>query len=803
MARFRDLLGCNSRKEKKWGEAAVGANDLNVSEITGIFKESLNVQPSLKAISGIFKNKRFRSKVNYSPSFQRNYVWDESKATYFIESIVLGTEIPPLVLFKDGEGYEVIDGRQRYETILRFMDDKFALHPDSLKRLDWLSGHKYSDLSDDVQNAFDDTKLRLLTFSVVNEPTMTGPQKDKVKREIFNRYNSGITSLKPDEVERAEFESDKGTSYFYRPLTSDSLFLEQCEKLFGNPKGGKKEVRDRSNALLSRIRTLLVMPYVPIRSYAYGKRADIVACYYFEKIAKQQPEPLFEMFCERVSLLKQFQDRLDEKSVLKGNRLVNEVLFWAFCIVAKKTGLKCNIELSDVTRFLRDADQNEKIWTDVPSGYWGMEKAFASSGSHFGKAIIARYSLMAKCISELSGIDFSKSLDDRDGFREVFSQKRRNGMNDPLRLTKPDPYSESIDDVLEKIAKNRFLIRPAYQRSEVCDTSKASYLIESIMLGIKIPPIFVFKRNNNVFEVVDGQQRLLSIIGFLGRCFIDERGEECRSRKNGFALKRLRILSELNGFTCERLQEEYPGYYEKILDFSIDVIEISESLNPSFSPIDLFRRLNEKPYPIKSNSFEMWNSYIDRRIADRAKEIVSCNPGAFFLKKNNRMKNEELVTILAYSAYRSWRENREICDCFAIYVREGKAHVRVKDRNNVTKVIDAASESDVARFLEALDLVSDFLEKLRFLVGADFEELNRLVSLEPNLRKSRLTNKEAYILWILLVSADLNGMKKRGPEIVEFVHRVFESIREVDSGFDLVAFFEQRASELEASCSNV
>lgn len=780
----------------------MGAYDLDVSEITGIFKESLNVQPSLKAISSIFKNERYRSKVNYSPSFQRNYVWEEPKATYFIESIVLGTEIPPLVLFRDGEGYEVIDGRQRYETILRFMGDKFALRPDSLKRLDWLSELRYSDFPDDVQNAFDDTKLRLLTFSVVNVPTMTGPQKDKVKREIFNRYNSGITSLKSEEIERAEFESDRVTNCFYRHLTSDPSFLERCETLFGNPKGRKKEMRDRANVLLSRIRTLLVMPYIPIRSYAYGKRADIVACYYSEKIAERQPEQLFGMFCDRVSLLERFQSQLDAKSVLKGNRLVNEVLFWALCILAEKTNLERNIELGDVVRFLCDADRNEKTWNDMPSGYWGLEKVFASSGSHFSKAVVARYRLMAKCFSELYGVDFSENLNDGDGFREIFGQKRRTGANDPLRLSKPDSYSESIDDILAKISKNRFLIRPAYQRSEVCDISKASYLIESIMLGIKIPPIFVFKRNNNVSEVVDGQQRLLSIIGFLGRSFIDERGDECYSRKNGFALKRLRILNELNGFTCERLQEEHPEYYEKILDFNIDVIEISESLNPGFNPIDLFRRLNEKPYPIKPNSFEMWNSYIDRRIADRAKEIVSSNPGAFFAKKNNRMKNEELVTILAYSAYRSWRECRNVCDCFAIYVREGKAHVRVKDRNNVTKVIDAASESDPNRFLEALNSVDDFLKKLRFLVGDDFVELNRLVSFDPNLRKSRLTNKEAYILWILLASVDLNGMKKRRLEIVEFVHCVFEQIREVNSGFDLVAFFEQRAVELETSCSN-
>ena len=45
-------------------------------------------------------NPRYANKIDYKPYFQRNYVWDEEKATYFIESILLGTEVPPLVLFQ-------------------------------------------------------------------------------------------------------------------------------------------------------------------------------------------------------------------------------------------------------------------------------------------------------------------------------------------------------------------------------------------------------------------------------------------------------------------------------------------------------------------------------------------------------------------------------------------------------------------------------------------------------------------------------------------------------------------------------
>lgn len=94
----------------------------------------------LKKISSIFLNPRYANKIDYKPYFQRNYVWDEEKATYFIESILLGTEVPPLVLFQTRDKNEVIDGRQRYETIERFLNDKLVLKEKGLHSLKLLSG---------------------------------------------------------------------------------------------------------------------------------------------------------------------------------------------------------------------------------------------------------------------------------------------------------------------------------------------------------------------------------------------------------------------------------------------------------------------------------------------------------------------------------------------------------------------------------------------------------------------------------------------------------------------------------------
>lgn len=773
------------------------AYNLDVSEIANIFRDSLNVQPLSKTVAGIFANDRFRKKVDYAPFFQRNYVWDRSKATYFIESVILGTEIPPIVLFKDGTSYEVIDGRQRYETLLKFVEGSLSLDSGGLKRLRHLAGLHYADLPQQVKDSFDETKLRLLIFSVVNEPKMTSRQKDKVKREIFNRYNSGVTSLKREEVERAEYDSDLVTNYFYQRFEADEDFLACCEALFNASTKKKAPLRDRINSLLSRVRALLTMRFIPIHSYAYGKgKNDIVATFYSTNVSQCAPDELFENFRSRVNKLTMLRQLLSGSMILKNNRLVNETAYWALSIVEDEYNKGTLFDLRSFADTLLTVDSDESIWEGLPAAYHGIEKTFASQGSHYDKAIIARYGLVARCVNRMIDIDFSKHLDDRVRYKQLMNGVKNADDYDFLRLPKPDPRSESIDDILVNVQKNRFLIRPAYQRSEVTDTAKASYLIESIILGIRIPPIFVYKRTDGVSEVVDGQQRLLSIIGFLGKSFIDEHGVAQQSQKNSFRLKGLRILKELNGYSAARVQEEYPEYYDLILDFGIDVIEIDGYLNQDFSAIDLFQRLNSRPLPIRPNSFEMWNSYIDRKIVDKAKAIVHEHFGEFFRQKDPRMKNEELVTILAATNYQAVCDGIKLSDSFLMFVRDGKLSVRVRDASKITRVLDTASDNDVDGFLSSMERVNDFLNKLSILAGDRFDGLKAIVSSGSTTRKRAISNKEAYLLWMLLEKADLDGLRRQTSDIRSVLYEVFCEEKSEKYNYEPHLFVEEKSVEI-------
>lgn len=156
-----------------------------------------------------------RKTIDYSPYYQRNYVWDNDKANFFVESILLGIEIPPLIMFiptSDKKKYEVVDGRQRFETLKRFFEGDFKLSKKGLRSLSGLQGLNYHHLEPEIQRVFLDTTIRIIEFSTIGEHSNQNELEDRIKKVIFWRYNSGITPLKTLEVQRAKHLNDNFTA---------------------------------------------------------------------------------------------------------------------------------------------------------------------------------------------------------------------------------------------------------------------------------------------------------------------------------------------------------------------------------------------------------------------------------------------------------------------------------------------------------------------------------------------------------------------------------------------------------------
>ncbi|HEY8326927.1 MAG TPA: DUF262 domain-containing protein [Rhodanobacter sp.] len=81
---------------------------------------------------------------------------------------------------------------------------------------------------------------------------------------------------------------------------------------------------------------------------------------------------------------------------------------------------------------------------------------------------------------------------------------------------KTDGYPMSISEWMSMYEKKELDIHPEFQRFYRWSESQKSSLIESILLGIPLPPIFVSQRSDGVWDVVDGLQRLSTIFQFAG-----------------------------------------------------------------------------------------------------------------------------------------------------------------------------------------------------------------------------------------------------------------------------------------------
>lgn len=116
---------------------------------------------------------QMKSLINI-PLFQRNFIWLESTQSKFILTLLeLSSSLSTMYLAQDGNGYILVDGRQRLETVFRFAEGKLNLKYGGDTSLDVI-GKDFDQLSDDLQRRFLDgtinvAVLKNYTFNELSE----------------------------------------------------------------------------------------------------------------------------------------------------------------------------------------------------------------------------------------------------------------------------------------------------------------------------------------------------------------------------------------------------------------------------------------------------------------------------------------------------------------------------------------------------------------------------------------------------------------------------------------------------------
>lgn len=143
--------------------------------------------------------------IDTSPGYQRRLRWTNKKRSLLIESFLLNIPVPPVFLFEqDYNAYEVIDGRQRIETIRAFLSNDFALT--GLEYWPELDRKRFNDLPAVLQKGL--LRRSLPAVVLLAETRGTGTDDIDVRRVLFDRLNTGGVRLNPQELRNALYPGE-------------------------------------------------------------------------------------------------------------------------------------------------------------------------------------------------------------------------------------------------------------------------------------------------------------------------------------------------------------------------------------------------------------------------------------------------------------------------------------------------------------------------------------------------------------------------------------------------------------------
>ena len=139
---------------------------------------------------------------NLKPEYQRRLRWDDRKKSKLIESFIMNVPVPPVFLYEQEIGrFEVMDGQQRLNTIVEFMQNRFKLS--GLKTWHVLNGRSFSQLPPRIKRGLERAKVSAITL--MSDVSDTSDNNLDLRAQVFERLNTGGERLNPQELRNSLF----------------------------------------------------------------------------------------------------------------------------------------------------------------------------------------------------------------------------------------------------------------------------------------------------------------------------------------------------------------------------------------------------------------------------------------------------------------------------------------------------------------------------------------------------------------------------------------------------------------------
>ncbi|HBO5139784.1 TPA: DUF262 domain-containing protein [Pseudomonas aeruginosa] len=253
-------------------------------------------------------------------------------------------------------------------------------------------------------------------------------------------------------------------------------------------------------------------------------------------------------------------------------------------------------------------------------------------------------------------------------------------------------YSETDEEERSDLTlKRNVLFIPEYQREFTWDERRSSKLIESILLGLPIPFIFVAENSDGAWEIVDGSQRIRAIHYFV---------------TNNLQLTGLESLTQANGIKFDNLENSRKG---KFLDTALRLIILSEETTDDVKK-DMFERINRgsdllKPMEKRKGIYTgKFTSFIYNYVEsdNNFKELVKVDKWL----ETRQERQELLLRFFALS------ENHAYTQGISGSLSEFLDHYLERKNSELQKMPEEKADEEIIKYKQKIDSVNKVVTEL-------------------------------------------------------------------------------------------
>lgn len=305
------------------------------------------------------------------------------------------------------------------------------------------------------------------------------------------------------------------------------------------------------------------------------------------------------------------------------------------------------------------------------------------------------------------------------------------------------------------------IIRPPFQRKPVWAARQKCSLIESILLGLPVPEVYIQQttspEGDTTHAIVDGQQRIRTVLQFVGAEFDPDEEEH-----NKFVLDKLDLQSPWRNLAFDDLKnDEKKAFYEYNFAVRFLTTEIDADVR------DMFKRLNKYMAPLKPQ--ELRNATYDGPFARLSEKLADAEYWA-----ENR--------IIAAASIRRMGDVE--------FVSELLIGVMHGPQGGGAKIID--------EYYEQYEDYDDGFPNQRSIRKSFEETLNIVQDVLPNIKETRWGNKTDFYTLFVVLSGLLRSNVLPKKKVTAVRKELLRFAKEVD-----VRLGDEQADVSEAAVSYV